>query len=247
MKRVLVYVDEGVGPRSLQQLLKALRDYAVVVSQADRNTIINTEWDQETDVLIIPGGRDVPYHDALNGKGTDKIRGFVEKGGNYFGICAGAYFGCRSIHFALGTEQAIEADRNLSFFPGKAIGPAYGNTFDYATERGAQIAQLKLQPTHSQSFSYFNGGCYFHPSKDAPFQVIANYSDLPGEPAAIIECQVGKGKALLCGVHPEYSASQLKGAKDPYLQKLIPQLDQIEQERKELFTHLLGRLNLDLR
>ncbi|MCP5489864.1 MAG: hypothetical protein H7A42_01955 [Chlamydiales bacterium] len=36
-------------------------------------------WIEQTDLLIIPGGRDIPYDRLLKGKGTDNIRRFVRK------------------------------------------------------------------------------------------------------------------------------------------------------------------------
>lgn len=169
---------------------------------------------QDISVFIMPGGRDRPYHAALKGKPNALIRRFVEEGGTYIGICAGAYYGCSSVEFDLGFPLEVCEERELKFFPGKAVGPAYGKgTFFYDSEKGARIA--KIGP---DLYAHYNGGCTFEGDLTHA-KILARYLDLPGEPPAIIECSIGKGKALLSGVHfetqlshfPEYSpADEMK-------------------------------------
>ena len=69
--------------------------------------VIEGGWEEETDLFIMPGGRDRLYHAALLGAGNLKIRSFVERGGTYLGLCAGAYYGCRSIEFEKGFPLEI--------------------------------------------------------------------------------------------------------------------------------------------
>lgn len=156
---------------------------------------------EQVSILIMPGGRDKPYHAYLKGTPNQKIRKFVEEGGTYFGICAGAYYGCSRVEFDKGFPLEVCEDRELCFFKGSAIGPAYGKgTFEYGSEKGSRLAKLGMN--EKEFYAYYNGGPYF----DGDFtniKVLARYLDLPGEPAAIIECAVGKGKAILSGVHLE--------------------------------------------
>lgn len=152
-------------------------------------------------LFIMPGGRDRPYHAALKGLANTKIRTFVENGGTYLGICAGAYYGCAFVEFDKGFPLEVCEERELCFFPGKAIGPAYGKgTFDYNSEAGARMANIG---TVKGMFPiYYNGGCTFE--GDYPHvRILARYLDLPGHPPAIIECAIGQGKAILSGVHLE--------------------------------------------
>ena len=100
---------------------------------------------EKVSTLIMPGGRDRPYHAHLQGIPNQKIRSFVENGGCYFGICAGAYYGCKKVEFDLGYPLEVSEDRELSFFNGSAIGPAYGaGTFEYGSEKGARLAELEV-------------------------------------------------------------------------------------------------------
>jgi biotin--protein ligase len=105
--------------------------------------------------------------------------------------------------------------RELGFFPGKAIGPAYGRgLFRYENQGGARAAPIAWE--QGISSVYFHGGCLFQHAKHySNVQVLATYSDLPGRPAACVLSQCGKGTALLTGVHPEYTP------KDPFLAYLF--------------------------
>lgn len=160
---------------------------------------------QRLSVFIMPGGRDRPYHAALKGMPNSFIKKFVEQGGTYLGICAGAYYGCKWVEFDQGFPLEVCEERELGFFGGKAIGPAYGKgTFAYKSEKGARIARIGTE--RGIFYTYYNGGCTF--SGDlSDVRILARYLDLPGEPPAIIECPIQKGKAILSGVHIEKQLS----------------------------------------
>lgn len=140
---------------------------------------------------------------------NQRIYQFVQNGGGFLGICAGGYFGCREVEFEKGDFLEICEARELGFYPGKAIGPAYGNgVFDYQSNRGARDTEIQWE--RGLCKIYFNGGCYFDKTEDHPnVQVIAHYNDLPNNLAAVVHCKVGKGRAILSGVHPEYKIGSL--------------------------------------
>lgn len=246
---ILIYVDEGAGPRSVRLLIKALKfhniDQNTTIQRVDRNILSNTNWEETTSLLIFPGGRDIYYHNALKGNPNKKIRNFVEKGGSYLGLCAGGYYGCSHIEFEKGHKLEVIGERELQFFPGLAKGSAYGpNKFHYEDESGSCIAELawlgdeELGPASV----YFNGGCEFVDADTYPnTTILARYQNLPLLPAAIIQCQVGKGKAILCGAHPEYCTPHLENL-DSTPVHLLPRLRKMEETRKKLFQSVIMRL-----
>src|SRR5438094_10662812 len=73
-------------------------------------------------LFVMPGGADLPFCEALSGAPNKRIRRFVEGGGVYLGICAGAYYACREIAFHAGTDGAICDARELSFVDAVAVG-----------------------------------------------------------------------------------------------------------------------------
>lgn len=192
--RVGIYHGAGASSRFVDALVKAFAPHPVALLNA--RALLFADWPAHVDVLAVPGGRDLPYVRDLHGKGTRRIRAFVEGGGRYLGICAGAYFGSREVVFESGGPLQVLGQRELSFYAGKAVGPAYGlGLFDYRSERGARLAQV------GSARVYFNGGPAFPEAKGG--EVLARYDDLPDKPAAILRCPVGSGVAILAGVHIE--------------------------------------------
>jgi len=192
-------------------------------------------WHSSCSLFIMPGGRDLPYHLALKGLGNNQIRRFVENGGTYFGICAGAYYGAERVEFDPGFPLEVCGKRELAFFKGKAVGPAFGfGTFDYASNKGARAA--KLITGNETFYAYYNGGCTFE-GDFSNCKILASYAALPGCPPAIIECQVGQGKAILSGVHLETSWNDLD-PNDLFLKPLIPLLKSSEPKKNRFLGNL---------
>lgn len=245
---IQVYVDEGAGPRSVRLLIKALKtlelDRKFSLKTANRISLAEDSWEEETILLIFPGGRDTPYQQALNGSPNSKIRQYVENGGSYLGICAGGYYGSAQIEFEKGHALEVIDERELGFFPGLARGSAYGpNRFKYEDESGCHAATLSWHGEEAldEASIYFNGGCAFIDAEaHQNTEILARYSDLKDSPAAIVECSVGKGKAILSGVHPEYSYEHIHQV--PSIPKtVLDSLKDSEPNRGTLFASLLNR------
>ena len=238
MQRILIYHGPGVSRSGYQQIVFSLRQEKLPkdceIASIGSEEIRLGEWKSRAQLLIFPGGRDVPYHEALRGVANSQIRSFVQQGGAYLGICAGAYYGSKRIEFEKGFPLEVIAERELAFFEGKAQGAALGRgEFCYRSERGAQIASLK--GSEGEVFAaYYNGGCAFlEPQLFPAVRVIASYET--GD-AAVIACSVGKGKVVLSGVHPEYTGNWKQ--KIPLLQELKNQ----EAKRSALFKRILKEL-----
>lgn len=144
---IFLYSDHGVDREGLKHLATGLAENIdcsrYLVQKIDAKSIIESAWEQSAALLIIPGGRDVFYHSLLDGRGTDKIRSYIENGGKYLGICAGAYFACEEIEFEKGGALEVCGSRSLKLFPGTAVGPAYGlNKYSYENLHGAEAAKI---------------------------------------------------------------------------------------------------------
>ncbi|MEI6243203.1 MAG: BPL-N domain-containing protein, partial [Chlamydiota bacterium] len=95
----------------------------------------------------------------------------------------------------------------------------------------------------SVSAAFFNGGpAFIEAQAYSNVEILARYRDVEGFPAAIILCRVGKGKALLSGVHPCYSFTE--AVEDCYVKNLLLELEKIDFMRKRLFKDLLIQLDL---
>ncbi|KAG2452489.1 hypothetical protein HYH02_002728 [Chlamydomonas schloesseri] len=149
---VMVYNGEGAGYRSARTALESAREFlapGVHVRFLSTSELLEGSWVDRCLLLIMPGGADLPYCKHLNGRGNRIIRGYVEAGGAYLGICAGAYYACSRVEFEPGSRLQVVGDRELAFFPGRARGAAYPG-FDYLSEAGSTAAPLAFRPPPPQ-------------------------------------------------------------------------------------------------
>ncbi len=269
--RCLVYRGPGTSTRSVTSTVESLRralsrhghhtDFSVTtVTPADLLSS-EDEWEATTSLLAFPGGADVPYCNSLGDVGMERVRRYVEAGGRYLGICAGAYFASGSVSFEPGTDLEVFGERHLKFYRGVAAGAAYAG-FDYESERGAVSAPIRFLSSVGGSdwescLDYVNGGPLWmmddtddtsvfrinsvNHSRLQGVDILATYEDLKHAVAAM-RCRVGRGVAVLCGSHPELHHSliaDVDAGDDPvyaeHVQRLKENLGEHEAGRKKLF------------
>jgi glutamine amidotransferase-like uncharacterized protein len=159
-------------------------------------------------LLIMPGGADLYYCEKLNGSGNQKIRDFVNDGGSYLGICAGAYYACSALDWNGGE---IEGDRELSLYKGKATGPVFEWIENQkAIYEGSWIKAVALTLANGTTLlTHYNGGPIFTESQNNSVEVIARYTNLRQKPPAIIKGNYGSGKYILSSPHIEVFGTNL--------------------------------------
>ena len=185
------------------------------------NEIKNGALD-DFDILVCPGGSGSPFED-LGMNGINKIRDFIENGGGYFGICAGALYACDyfvwkgvpSFEPPFNEEIVMGKNMNFDLFPGVGYFPI--------EEISVNTAMTKINivdrthpitdslPDHMHIF--YAQGPYLEPYENANITVLATY-DVTGKPA-IVAFQYGRGKVLLSGVHPEYEMDSDRDGNPP--------------------------------
>ncbi len=198
---IVIYQDEGVGEFGLKCVAQFFAGDDVWFATAE--AVIDGRVLGMADIFVMLGGADLPYCRKLNGAGNENIRAYVEEGGTYLGICAGAYYGCKAIEYHKGREDEICGKRELAFAPVTAIGSLHDLAPPYdETLNSAAIAELS-----DGEQAFYNGGCTF---KGSGFEILCRYESLHGKPPAIITMGVGKGRAILSGVHFEMTPALLK-------------------------------------
>ena len=237
-----------------------------LVSVLNRSGAIDEDWRLDCLALVMPGGADIPYCNQLNGVGNKIIKQYVLDGGAYIGLCAGAYFGCAEVEFEVGNSLLeVTGPRELKFFGGIGKGSIQPG-FEYQTEKGAapclvryidwlnsidQYGNVMTGPTlWKTTLDYVNGGPYFCKTDGTPVrintrlgenvEVIATYPD-KSHLACAIQCQVGKGRAVLCSSHPELDHEWLKGSVLDVSDKVFAMSESGHpdlQESKEYLHHL---------
>ena len=99
--RVAIYDGGGAGtsgPRNLQKVMKTIpRSLTWPIGPSD---ILEGAL-AHFDVVIFPGGSGSKQAAALGIEGRNKVREFVERGGGFIGICAGAYLAAANYSWSL--------------------------------------------------------------------------------------------------------------------------------------------------
>lgn len=204
-QNIVIYKDEGVGEFGLECLGKFFKGHDVWLASAE--AIIDGRVLGMADLFVMPGGADLPYCKKLNGAGNENIRNYVEEGGTYLGICAGAYYACRAIEFHRGRSDEICGTRELAFTDGVAYGslPEIAPHYDLSL-KSAAAANIILSDGSSMP-AFYHGGPSFRLRSDTIIH--ASYADIAGTPPAIIEESFGEGRVLLTGVHLEVSPDNM--------------------------------------
>lgn len=142
---------------------------------------------REYRLLIVPGGNFIEIGRGLTSSATANIRGAVQNGLHYLGICAGGFFAGNSGFNGLNLTGGVRF------------------RFYAAEDRGIRKAAVAITvagaPTLDQ---YWEDG----PQFTGWGTVAGRYPD--GTPA-IVEGTVGRGWVVLTGVHPEAPAGWRRG------------------------------------
>lgn len=164
--------------------------------------------DHRPRAFIMPGGASRYVTDKLRGAGNAAISTYVEDGGVYVGICAGAYYACAEIQWNQKGETPLSATGELNFVNGTASGPIEEFcTRDGGELRTARIVRLQCGDQVDAAQALYWGGPYL---PDAPgLDVLARYTDLPSHAPAIVRGTYGKGRFLLSSPHCEIGPSDV--------------------------------------
>ena len=261
-QNILIYAGPGAGPQSLSNTLAMVKSLVAdkyTIKTVSYEEIIAGEWIKDTALLIMPGGADRPYLAKLKGAGNDNIRKYVQNGGQMLGICAGAYYSSDRLEFDKNGPLEVTGERELKFFPDLVEGPTYLG-FDYndvQNVKGMRAAKIYWQndpafsPQH-EFFVFYNGGGHFvNAERHSNVLILARYSsEIPDkplqQPAAIVECKVGRGKAILSGPHFEWEPDSITTEPEEML-AIKNTLTAQNANRIILAKHLFTRLGIDLK
>lgn len=205
--RVGVYVDEGAGS-SVKDLLFVLSHCEdVSVTRLTAEDIRNGKL-ADLDLLMQPGGSGGGQGRHLGEPGREAIRRFVNDGGGFVGICAGAYLATADYTWSLNILDAKVVDR-----PHWNRGTG---TVDISlTDAGRRLLAAERQDDQQLSIHYAQGPLLApgnRPDID-DYEIIATFeSEIAknGAPrgvmkgtTAIAKGNFGRGRVLCFSPHPE--------------------------------------------
>src|SRR5262249_16420373 len=140
-------------------------------------------------LLIVPGGNYITMGNSLTADTTTNIRKSIQEGLNYLGICAGGLLAgnaaCNSLNLTSGVRFGFYAEGNRGVHKAAVLVSGVGApALEQYWEDGPQFTGWGL--------------------------VVGKYPD--GTPA-VVEGTCGKGRVILCGVHPEAPENWRRGMK----------------------------------
>lgn len=242
LPRAYIYNGPGAGQTSVRALERSLLCFGIT-------RIVRVGWRElaslvsrvrpHNALVCVPGGRDAPLLDCLRPQTAHHIRQFVERGGTYLGICSGAYFASATLDFAPLTTLSISGERPLRFFKGTAQGPTHDvAAFSYRQDATGRLVSVYAPSGDVQAYTL--GGCALVQSKKdcanadcLDLSILARYgADVDHAPAARL-VKVGRGRALLVGLHLEWETQDLPSASARHV--LGPALNKTCARRARLF------------
>jgi glutamine amidotransferase-like uncharacterized protein len=251
-RSIAIYHDEGTGEFSRGCLTHALAGSGRVRRIYADEICASDAWHHRTLLLALPGGADRPYVDRLNGSGNASILRYLEAGGAFLGVCAGAYYTCSRIAFEANSPGAITAARELRLFAGTARGSLHDLAAPYALEhlRCAEVTRVFAPGADEALHVLYWGGPAFEPDPGTAFTPLLYYSDRSR--LAAVRTRIGRGRAVLSGVHAEVSGAQLpievsRYAADSFEHgmQVSAELARVDGSRQRAFEVLLRALELD--
>jgi glutamine amidotransferase-like uncharacterized protein len=200
--RVALYDDTGSAgkgvPRCVAQLARAPHLELTRLTREDVRAGLSGYH-----VVIFSGGSGSRQAGALGLTGREQVRRFVEAGGGYVGICAGAYLACDGypwgVHLLDARTPKVSSDRGR------------GALKVEATQLGKESLQLPIR----SRIVYHNGPVLLPGGNPAipDFETLAYYrsevSRVPEQAGlqinapAMVRSTYGKGKVLVSSPHPE--------------------------------------------
>ncbi len=207
--RVALYDAGGTGGNGVRSLTKLLSDrdrYTLVhVGPAEMTQAVLRQFD----VVVFPGGSGSRQGAAIQESGRAAVREFVENGGGYVGICAGAYLCLNHFSWALGIVD------------GKTVSPKWRRgkaVLDVEfTPEGEEI----LRPTSKVLGIRYHNGPIIEPAEiDAipDYRVLAYFraevaeNDSPKgvmiDSPAILASEFGRGRVVALSPHAEGSENE---------------------------------------
>lgn len=223
MPYIGIYGGIGTWDINVEAFINFFDHYDYPWIMLSEDDVTGGEIFDEIDAIIYPGGFAAEYKYSI--PDHDSLIYFVENGGVFIGVCAGAYYASQIL-----TWQGEDYSYPLGFYEGRGIGPLSGLV------NWGDIADFKLTQGHpandgfDQSIElYYFDGPYFKIEEIGSAEVLASYK-VNSQPA-VIAGRHGQGKYLLFGPHPElggYSSQSPdfnlhgeEGAQWPWLQSSL--------------------------
>jgi glutamine amidotransferase-like uncharacterized protein len=198
-RKIALYIGNGSWAAGKQHLKRMFRRYGRSYQVVTAKDILGGVLDSgEFSILVMPGGKSWKYLEELGDAGAEKIRHFVESGGGYMGICAGAYYA---------VAQRQGPDPTAPYGIGLLNGVAYdGTSLKTKPFKEGMMKFDAFVPGYRPLYHILMlGGPSFHfTPEEAASKHIRVLGEFQGiHDPAMIAFDYGKGRVFLSGPHGE--------------------------------------------
>lgn len=205
--KVILYGDKGSTGKGIPRVTELLgKDPRFNLVKLNAEQLRTQDW-SDAKAIIFTGGSGSGQSKTIGPEGVKKVHDFVESGGGYIGICAGAYLACEGFSWGL---KVLDAKTVSSKWK-----RGEGTVKLEFTPKGQEILGFK---PGEHDIRYANGPIYCA----ANIEAIPDYEPLAlfrtelaenGSPKgvmvnapAMVAAQFGKGRVLCSSPHPEQTA-----------------------------------------
>lgn len=205
--KVALFVDRGASDRAKRNFKRLLGSSNFIQYQAVYGDDIRNGSLKSFDALVVPGGSAAKEAVSMGPEARAEVRRFIEGGGVYLGVCAGAYLASRM------------RENYLGFLPLKTRDPEHWYRVDDATPVDVELTEGGMEvfglDTPKVSIAYENGPIFAPPEGpvDDSFtplgffrsEVVGSGGErgvMLGAPAMIMT-RYGRGIVLVSSPHPE--------------------------------------------
>jgi glutamine amidotransferase-like uncharacterized protein len=197
--KVALYKDTGVWSTGFEhlKLFIASRGYSWLSVNAIQIKSGILE-DEAPDILVMPGGASWEYLKSLGEVGASNIRNFVNHGGGYVGICAGAFYAVSNREGGYATGKYGIGLLEGTAYDGTALGtePFIEGMIEFEMSAQTIPAELQMILLGGPSFRYTE-----NEAQNRNLRIIAKF---PGtDDPAMIRFNYGNGRVFLAGPHLE--------------------------------------------
>jgi hypothetical protein len=198
-KKVALFYGKGswsIGKRQLKNFLYSHGRSYQVIYEKDILSGLFTRGSFHT--LIMPGGKSWIYNENLGAKGAQEILKFVNAGGNYIGICAGAFYAT--------SHRQGPSPTPVPYGIGLLTGIAFdGTALKVPPFKGGMLDFKFFMPGFKDSYRVLllGGSAFLYTEAEAKTKKIQVYSQFAKNFPAMIAFEFGKGKVFLSGPHLE--------------------------------------------
>lgn len=202
-----LFVDEGSSARGIESFINNLSSIKnIEIIKLTSQEIIKNDLSL-FGILVFTGGSGSKQAMSLGKEGLVKVKTYIEDGGKYLGICAGAYLATTGFDWSLGVIN-VETVSRVEWKRGEGL------VNITLTKEGSEFF---TSSPNSFQIDYRNGPILKKSNIDSlgEYTILANYSSeisqngvTPGvmkNTPALLMSSYGKGRVFIIGPHFEYT------------------------------------------